>query len=218
MDAVRMADLPTTGTDVLVVGAGPTGLMAGLVLTRRGVLDRYEQERRPVAVILVKVTDRLFGFVGRRNRRTALLRRRASGIGAHLAPRLLSTRFGRRIGGYLGQYRIRYRFAAKNAPKPAWAADPAVGLRLPPVPGDHVPLRTLAWQVHTYGTEATRPDLPAWIEGPYRFPADQRSRLRAGRLYLIRPDGYVAASLPVDSGQVSDADLRDALAAHQLRT
>jgi len=37
VDAVRMADLPTTGTDVLVVGAGPTGLMAGLVLTRRGV-------------------------------------------------------------------------------------------------------------------------------------------------------------------------------------
>ncbi len=37
MDAVRMADLPTTDTDVLVVGAGPTGLMAGPVLTRRGV-------------------------------------------------------------------------------------------------------------------------------------------------------------------------------------
>jgi FAD binding domain len=95
-------------------------------------LDRYEQERRRVAVILVKVTDRLFGFVGRRNRRTALLRRRVSGIGAHLAPRLLSTRFGRRIGGYLGQYRIRYRFAATSAPTPAWAADPpwASGCRL----------------------------------------------------------------------------------------
>ena len=37
MAAVRMADVPATGTDVLVVGAGPTGLMAGLVLTRRGV-------------------------------------------------------------------------------------------------------------------------------------------------------------------------------------
>jgi 2-polyprenyl-6-methoxyphenol hydroxylase-like FAD-dependent oxidoreductase len=181
-------------------------------------LDRYEQERRPVAVILVKVTDRLFGFVGRRNRRTALWRRRVSRIGAHLAPRLLSTRFGRRIGGYLGQYRIRYRFAAKDAPTPAWAADPAVGLRLPPVPDNHVPLRTLAWQVHTYGTEITRADLPAWIEGPHRFAADQKGRLQAGRLYLIRPDGYVAASLPIDSGHVSDADLRDALAAHRLRT
>jgi hypothetical protein len=72
--------------------------------------------------------------------------------------------------------------------------------------------------VHTYGTEVTRADLPAWIEGPHRFPADQKGRLQAGRLYLIRPDGYVAASLPIDSGHVSDADLRDALAAHRLRT
>jgi 2-polyprenyl-6-methoxyphenol hydroxylase-like FAD-dependent oxidoreductase len=110
-------------------------------------LDRYEQERRPVAVMLVKVTDRLFGFIGRRNRRAALLRRRVSAIGAHLAPRLLSTRFGRRIGGYLGQYRIRYHFAAGKGPAPTWAADRVVGLRLPPVPDNHVPLRTLAWQV-----------------------------------------------------------------------
>ena len=57
MAAVRMADLPTTGTDVLVVGAGPTGLMAGLVLTRRGVpvvvVDQKEgptRESRALAV------------------------------------------------------------------------------------------------------------------------------------------------------------------------
>jgi 2-polyprenyl-6-methoxyphenol hydroxylase-like FAD-dependent oxidoreductase len=180
-------------------------------------LDRYEQERRPVAVMLVKVTDRLFGVIGRRNRRTAVFRRRVGRIGAHLAPRLLSTRFGRRIGGYLGQYRIRYHFTAKIAPTPTWATDPTVGLRLPPVPGNHVPLRTLAWQMHTYGTEAARPDLPAWIEGPHHFPADQKGRLRAGRLYLIRPDGYIAASLPVHSGHVHDADLRDALALLELR-
>jgi 2-polyprenyl-6-methoxyphenol hydroxylase-like FAD-dependent oxidoreductase len=47
MAAVRMADLPATGTDVLVVGAGPTGLMAGLVLTRRGVPVVVDQKEGP---------------------------------------------------------------------------------------------------------------------------------------------------------------------------
>ena len=134
-------------------------------------LGRYEQERRPVAVMLVTGHRPAFLRIHRPPKwRIALLRRWVSAAGAHLAPRLLRTRFGRRIGGYLGQYRIRYHFAAKNAPTPTWAADRAVGLRLPPVPGNHVPLRTLAWQLHTYGTEATRPDLPAWIEGRTTSP------------------------------------------------
>jgi hypothetical protein len=96
-------------------------------------------------------------------------------------------------------------------------ADRAAGLRLPPVRDNHLPLRTLAWQLYTYGAQAARPDLPAWIEGPHHFLADQKGRLQAGRLYLTWPDGYVAASLPIQSGHVSHADLRDALAAHQLR-
>jgi hypothetical protein len=40
--------------------------------------------------------------------------------------------------------------------------------------------------------------------------------LQAGRLYLIRPDEYIAASLPIHSGHVNPADLQDALAAHQI--
>jgi hypothetical protein len=43
-----------------------------------------------------------------------------------------------------------------------------------------------------------------------------QGRLQAGRLYLIRPDEYIAASLPIDSGHVNDADLRAALAAHHI--
>ena len=34
---VHVEDLPVIDTDVLIVGAGPTGLMAGLVLTTCGV-------------------------------------------------------------------------------------------------------------------------------------------------------------------------------------
>jgi 2-polyprenyl-6-methoxyphenol hydroxylase-like FAD-dependent oxidoreductase len=37
MTTVTVSDLPLTDTDVLVVGAGPTGLMAGHVLGRRGI-------------------------------------------------------------------------------------------------------------------------------------------------------------------------------------
>ena len=57
MISVPLQDLPVVDTDVLVVGAGPTGLMAGLVLARRAVpavvLDRKSgptRESRALAV------------------------------------------------------------------------------------------------------------------------------------------------------------------------
>src|SRR3712207_8450120 len=45
---------------------------------------------------------------------------------------LFRSPLGPRLGGYLGQYRIRYRFTPDEAPVPGWATDRAVGLRLPP--------------------------------------------------------------------------------------
>src|SRR6195952_1484412 len=83
-------------------------------------LDRYERERRPVALHLVKVTDRAFGVIGRRSPATALFRRRFSSIVARVAPLLLRSPLGPLLGGYLGQYRIRYHYAEEATRLPDW--------------------------------------------------------------------------------------------------
>ena len=179
-------------------------------------LDRYEHERRPVALRLVGVTDRLFGMVARRGPRTAWLRRRFGRVLALLGPRVTFGPLGARLAGLLGQYRIRYHVVPPGAPVPAWADDPAVGLRLPPVGENAAPLRAFTWQLHTYGAPAARPDVPAWVDGPDDFGPDPAGRLRPDRAYLVRPDGFVVASLPVRDGVVDAATLEAALAAHHV--
>ena len=180
-------------------------------------LARYERERRPVAVHLVKVTDRAFGVIGRRSPATALFRRRFSSVVARVAPLLLKSPLGPLLGGYLGQYRIRYHFADSGQPIPDWADDPAVGRRLPPVADNQQSLRDMTWQLHAYGAvDVTRPEVPDWITGPIAFPADVQGRLRPDRVYLIRPDQFVAASIPLRGNMIDARQLRSAMAAHEM--
>lgn len=174
-------------------------------------LDRYQAERQPVARHLVALTDRAFGVVSGRRRGRRLLRRQiatwAAPLAATVAPRLPT---GRRLAGYLGQIRIRY-------PMPQ-SDDPAVGRRLPPAGANHTLLRDFSWQLHRYAGSSTPVDvgaglgLPDWVAGPYALPADPTGGLDPSRLYLVRPDGFVAAAAPVGD----PAALRAALRFHGL--
>jgi hypothetical protein len=182
-------------------------------------LDRYERERRPVALILVNVTDRAFGVIGRRGRSASLLRKRFGSIAGKVIPLVLKTPFGRRAGGYLGQYRIRYHFVDGTKSRPEWANDRVVGVRLPPVKANQEALTSMTWQLHTYGAnDVERPHVPDWVEGPHAFGTDPEGALRSDRLYVVRPDGFVAASIPVRGSTVDDAALNAAMAAHCLVT
>jgi 2-polyprenyl-6-methoxyphenol hydroxylase-like FAD-dependent oxidoreductase len=181
-------------------------------------LDRYERERRPIALKLVNVTDRAFGFIGRRTVSARLLRKFIGGPWGKVVPLISNSKAGSHVGGLIGQYRVHYHFTDdKNAP--AWAQDPTVGRRVPPVDGNQEALRAMNWQLHTYGAgKVARPDVPDWVQGPTDFGSDPQSRLRPDRLYLIRPDEFVAASIPLQGNSVDVAQLRAAMSAHMLVT
>jgi 2-polyprenyl-6-methoxyphenol hydroxylase-like FAD-dependent oxidoreductase len=179
-------------------------------------IDRYQSERRRIALKLINATDRVFTVVAGTGRIRGFVRRYISALPALVIPPLMRTGPGRRLAGLLGQYRIRYHFVDDDAAVPEWAADPCVGLRLAPVADNNLQLRSLSWQLHTYGVSVERPELPDWIDGPYEFGRDPQRNLRSDRLYLIRPDGFVAAAIPVRGGKADPGQLGAAVAAHHL--
>jgi hypothetical protein len=146
-------------------------------------LDRYEAERRPVARVLVNTTDRLFGLVTSQRPLMRIARTLVVPlglpVGVRLVPRL-------RFFGYVSQIRIHYRDPGSPA------RDEVVGRRLPWTGDNFKVLKALQWQVHGYGLQPPAMDLPT-----HAFPPPPpASPLRSDLLYLVRPDGFVAAAAP----------------------
>jgi 2-polyprenyl-6-methoxyphenol hydroxylase-like FAD-dependent oxidoreductase len=150
-------------------------------------LDRYEAERRPVAKTLVATTDRLFGFITSQKTSLRVLRRAIvpllAPIGVRAVPR---TAGGSRLFGYVSQIRIRYHLTSDGE------RDAVVGRRLAWAGDNYEALRSLQWQIHGYGEidESQVPDLGLPV---HLFKPAPQTPLRPGLLYLVRPDGFVAA-------------------------
>jgi 2-polyprenyl-6-methoxyphenol hydroxylase-like FAD-dependent oxidoreductase len=169
-------------------------------------LDRYEAERRPVARRLVSTTDRLFGAVTSERRLLRTLRRVGPPLIAPLVVRVVPRISGAsRLFGYVSQIRIHYWMSEQAEARGRRGR--VVGRRLPWTGGNFDALRRLTWQVHAYGS--VDPDLVARLKRELRVdvfafpPAELATGLRQGLLYLVRPDGFVAAAATPEAAEAA---------------
>jgi hypothetical protein len=166
-------------------------------------LDSYQTERRPVAGRLVGTTDRLFRVVTATDPVTRTVRRVVVPLLApvliRIVPRL---RGSSRVFEYLSQTRIHYWMSP--AAQAAGRRGRVVGRRLRWTGDNFEVLRSARWQVHSYaaldppgsvGAEAWEQLGRLGLE-LHRFPPAPRTALRPDLLYLVRPDGFVAAEAP----------------------
>jgi hypothetical protein len=133
-------------------------------------LDRYEAERRPVALTLTRTTDRIFAAVTSLAPVARIVRSVVAPLVVPIALRLIPrSPAGGRFIGYLAQIRIHYWMEPGGQPSAGQRRDPVLGRRLPwvpdaghvgPVPGgdgrgdNHEALNLPVWQVHAYGPAA----------------------------------------------------------------
>ena len=181
-------------------------------------LDRYERERRRVALKLVSTTDRMFGVVTSDEGFAHFVRGRVipalGPLGLRVIPPLIGVR---RLFGWLSQTRIRYRMSQRE-PSRSQRRDDIVGKRLAWTGDNYDALRSLRWQVHGYGAPESLVARVADRLGldHHVFAPDPHGRLRADRLYLVRPDGFVAAEASVAAGERAPADAVPASFREQL--
>jgi hypothetical protein len=163
-----------------------------------GWLDRYEAERRPVAKVLVATTDRLFGFVTSQKLTFRALRRVVVPLLAPVGVRVLPRSGGAaRFFQYVSQIRIHYWMGPRGGSRGV-----VVGRRLPWTGDNYGVLKDLQWHIHGYGdidtSAVTDLGLPVHL-----FPPAPRTALRPDRLYLVRPDEFVAAeAAPAEAAEV----------------
>lgn len=179
--------------DVIVAGAPES------------MLDDYERERRPVAARLVNTTDALFARITSRTRIAHLIRTRVVPfVGPLAVPVIPRIARGERLYGYVSQTRIRYRMPGGRA------RQKVLGRRLPWTGDNYDSLRDFTWQLHGYGVDRRVLDRVARALGvtPHAHPRDAFGRLAPDRVYLVRPDGFVAG---IAAPSIAVAALREVL-------
>jgi 2-polyprenyl-6-methoxyphenol hydroxylase-like FAD-dependent oxidoreductase len=183
--------------------------LADVVHGRSGdaLLDRYEAERRPVAQRLVATTDRIFAAVTSQRWAVRAARRLAVPMAAPVAVAAAARLAGAsRMFEYLSQTRIHYWMGPDAKRAARGRRGRVVGRRLPFTGGTFVVLRACRWQIHAYGgvSQGSARVLADGLRLPvHLFPAAPETALRAGVLYLVRPDGFVAAqAVPEDAPEV----------------
>jgi 2-polyprenyl-6-methoxyphenol hydroxylase-like FAD-dependent oxidoreductase len=170
--------------------------LADVVAGRRtpATLERYDAERRPVARRLVGTTDEVFARITSGSRVARFARDRVIPVVAPLAVRIMPKLIGtERIYGYLAQLRIHYWMSAGRR---SGRRGRVVGRRLAWTGDNFEALRAMTWQVHGYDAPATAVSETASALGfdAHAFPRDPHGRLDPTLLYLVRPDGFVAAA------------------------
>jgi 2-polyprenyl-6-methoxyphenol hydroxylase-like FAD-dependent oxidoreductase len=163
-------------------------------------LDRYAKERQPVARRLIAATEAGFGAVTSASRRAEFVRRRVVPIAMPVLARILPRiPLAHRVFGYISQTRIHYWMTDDAQQSSKGRRGTIVGRRLPCADGNVTALREAFWQVHSYGgVEPAELDSVAAQFGARAksFSTTARTLLKPRMLYLIRPDGFVAAEAP----------------------